>query len=162
MRYVLCKLYQKMKQFHMHQGTSLLLLASHSDAHVHNSHTHTCTHQRTHRILHPAHACSRFYSWGCLCLQPSWQAALSSQFSMPYFTSLEENLRQESAAGHKVFPPRPLVFEALNQCPLQVSSILKGTSAHVRTYTRVHSQHTSNTQISLYTYITAIERSFPD
>lgn len=54
-----------------------------------------------------------------LLTSPSWRAALSGEFSKPYFVELETFLAREWSRGSAIFPPKPLVFNALNSCPLE-------------------------------------------
>jgi uracil-DNA glycosylase len=51
-------------------------------------------------------------------LEASWKDALRDEFDKPYMAALGEFLRQEKAAGKVVFPPGPLIFNALNSTPL--------------------------------------------
>ena len=51
-------------------------------------------------------------------LEPSWKHALRDQFEQPYMAQLREFLRQEHAAGKEIYPPGPLIFNALNSTPL--------------------------------------------
>jgi uracil-DNA glycosylase len=51
-------------------------------------------------------------------LDASWKDALRDEFDKPYMAALGEFLRQEKAAGKVVFPPGPLIFNALNSTPL--------------------------------------------
>ncbi len=51
-------------------------------------------------------------------LEAGWKAVLRDEFDKPYMRQLSEFLRQEKAAGKVVFPPGPLIFNALNSTPL--------------------------------------------
>ena len=51
-------------------------------------------------------------------LEPSWKEALRAEFDQPYMTELREFLRQEHAAGKEIYPPGPMIFNALNSTPL--------------------------------------------
>lgn len=51
-------------------------------------------------------------------LEPSWKEALRAEFEQPYMSELREFLRQEHAAGKQIYPPGPLIFNALNSTPL--------------------------------------------
>lgn len=51
-------------------------------------------------------------------LEASWKDALRDEFEKPYMRNLGEFLRQEKAAGKVIFPPGPLIFNALNSTPL--------------------------------------------
>mgnify|MGYP006196402971 CR=1 FL=1 len=51
-------------------------------------------------------------------LEASWKAALQDEFDKPYMRALGEFLRAEKAAGKVIFPPGPLIFNALNSTPL--------------------------------------------
>ena len=60
-------------------------------------------------------------------LEPSWKAALRAEFDQPYMQQLREFLRQEYAAGKEIYPPGPLIFNALNSTPLdQVKVVILG------------------------------------
>lgn len=50
-------------------------------------------------------------------LEPSWKAALRAEFEQPYMQQLREFLRGEYAAGKQIYPPGPLIFNALNSTP---------------------------------------------
>jgi uracil-DNA glycosylase len=52
-------------------------------------------------------------------LEPSWKQALREAFDQPYMRQLREFLRQERAEGKEIYPPGPLIFNALNLTPLQ-------------------------------------------
>ena len=51
-------------------------------------------------------------------LEPSWKAVLLDEFEKPYMKELGEFLRREKAAGKEIYPPGPLIFNALNSTPL--------------------------------------------
>ena len=51
-------------------------------------------------------------------LEPVWKQALREEFDKPYMAELREFLRQEHAAGKEIYPPGPLIFNALNLTPL--------------------------------------------
>ena len=51
-------------------------------------------------------------------LEPSWKHALQDEFEQPYMAQLREFLRQEHAVGKEIYPPGPLIFNALNSTPL--------------------------------------------
>lgn len=60
-------------------------------------------------------------------LQDSWKQALRAEFDKPYMAELRAFLRQELAAGKQVYPPGPLIFNALNSTPLeQVKAVILG------------------------------------
>ncbi|MFS0826018.1 uracil-DNA glycosylase [Pseudomonas phoenicis] len=60
-------------------------------------------------------------------LEPSWKAALRAEFDQPYMHQLREFLRQEYAAGKQIYPPGPMIFNALNSTPLpQVKVVILG------------------------------------
>ena len=60
-------------------------------------------------------------------LEPSWKNALREEFDKPYMAQLREFLRQEHAAGKQIYPPGPLIFNALNLTPLdQVKVVILG------------------------------------
>ncbi|KAL4221909.1 hypothetical protein ACF0H5_017962 [Mactra antiquata] len=47
-----------------------------------------------------------------------WKMELASEFEQDYFKALEMTLASEYIAGKKIFPPRELIFNALNLTPL--------------------------------------------
>lgn len=51
-------------------------------------------------------------------LEAGWKEALRDEFDKPYMKALGEFLRAEKAAGKVVFPPGPMIFNALNSTPL--------------------------------------------
>ncbi|BAP80704.1 uracil-DNA glycosylase [Pseudomonas sp. MT-1] len=51
-------------------------------------------------------------------LENSWKAALQDEFEQPYMKQLGEFLRREKAAGKVIYPPGPMIFQALNSTPL--------------------------------------------
>jgi len=52
-------------------------------------------------------------------LDASWKEALREEFDKPYMSELREFLRAEKAAGKEIYPPGPLIFNALNSTPLE-------------------------------------------
>ena len=60
-------------------------------------------------------------------LEPSWKRRLESEFSQPYMASLREFLLQRKRAGAVVYPPGPLIFNALDSTPFdQVKIVILG------------------------------------
>lgn len=60
-------------------------------------------------------------------LEDSWKSALQDEFAQPYMQALGEFLRREKAAGKVIYPPGPLIFNALNSTPLeQVRVVILG------------------------------------
>ncbi|WP_423357559.1 uracil-DNA glycosylase [Pseudomonas citronellolis] len=60
-------------------------------------------------------------------LEESWKSALREEFDKPYMRELGEFLRKEKAAGKVIYPPGPLIFNALNSTPLdQVKVVIIG------------------------------------
>lgn len=51
-------------------------------------------------------------------LEESWKAALREEFAQPYMRELGDFLRREKAAGKVIYPPGPLIFNALDSTPL--------------------------------------------
>jgi uracil-DNA glycosylase len=50
-------------------------------------------------------------------LEPSWKAVLEDEFEKPYFKALKAFLQSEKAAGHVVYPPGKLIFNAFDSTP---------------------------------------------
>ncbi len=60
-------------------------------------------------------------------LEASWKAALAKEFEQPYMQQLADFLREEKQQGKVIFPPGPLIFNALNLTPLpQVKVVILG------------------------------------
>lgn len=60
-------------------------------------------------------------------LEASWKQALRDEFDQPYMQALSAFLRAEKAAGKVIYPPGPLIFNALNSTPLeQVKVVILG------------------------------------
>lgn len=60
-------------------------------------------------------------------LEESWKQALHEEFEQPYMKELSAFLRRGKAAGKVVYPPGPLIFNALNSTPLeQVRVVILG------------------------------------
>lgn len=60
-------------------------------------------------------------------LEESWKSALREEFDKPYMRELGEFLRKEKAAGKVIYPPGPLIFNALDSTPLdQVKVVIIG------------------------------------
>ena len=52
-------------------------------------------------------------------IEQSWKEALAGEFSKPYFESLVNFLREEKAAGKKIFPPGSQIFRAFDLTPVK-------------------------------------------
>ena len=51
-------------------------------------------------------------------IEQSWKEALAGEFTKPYFESLVNFLREEKAAGKKIFPPGSQIFRAFDLTPV--------------------------------------------
>ena len=51
-------------------------------------------------------------------LEAGWKQALQDEFEQPYMRQLSDFLSSEKVAGKVVYPPGPLIFNALNSTPL--------------------------------------------
>ncbi len=52
-------------------------------------------------------------------LEPGWREALAGEFEQPYMAELRAFLLAQKAAGKVVYPPGPLIFNALNSAALE-------------------------------------------
>ena len=60
-------------------------------------------------------------------IEQTWKNALAGEFEKPYFASLVRFLREEKAAGKKIFPPGSQIFRAFELTPLpQVRVVILG------------------------------------
>src|SRR5690606_32631858 len=50
-------------------------------------------------------------------INESWKAVLADEFEKPYMQDLEAFLQREKQEGKVIFPPEPLIFNALNHTP---------------------------------------------
>lgn len=57
-------------------------------------------------------------------LDPSWKAALGSEFDADYMLRLRSFLQHEKAAGKRIFPPGREIFNALNSTPLDTVKVV--------------------------------------
>ena len=60
-------------------------------------------------------------------IEQSWKEALATEFGKPYFESLVHFLREEKAAGKRIYPPGSQIFRAFDLTPLdQVKVVILG------------------------------------
>lgn len=60
-------------------------------------------------------------------IEQSWKDALAGEFEKPYFASLVRFLREEKAAGKKIFPPGGQIFHAFELTPVsQLKVVILG------------------------------------
>lgn len=60
-------------------------------------------------------------------LAEDWKQVLADEFELPYMQQLRAFLMQEKTAGKIIYPPGPLIFNALNSTPLnQVKVVIIG------------------------------------
>lgn len=52
-------------------------------------------------------------------IDDSWKKALKDEFNKEYFTQIVGHLRIEKAAGHTIYPPGSLIFNAFNLTPFE-------------------------------------------
>ena len=57
-------------------------------------------------------------------LDDGWKVALQDEFDQPYMKELGAFLRREKAAGKMIYPPGPLMFNALNSTPLDAVRVV--------------------------------------
>lgn len=60
-------------------------------------------------------------------IEASWKRALAAEFEKPYFQQLRAFLQAEKAAGHTIYPPGKLIFNAFDCTPFeQVKVVIIG------------------------------------
>ncbi len=60
-------------------------------------------------------------------IEQSWKAALTNEFTLPYFTTLRETVRKAYLGTHPVYPPPKSIFTAFSLCPFdQVKVVILG------------------------------------
>ena len=52
-------------------------------------------------------------------IEQTWKDALAGEFEKPYFASLVRFLREEKAAGKKIYPPGSQIFRAFDLTPVE-------------------------------------------
>jgi uracil-DNA glycosylase len=57
-------------------------------------------------------------------IDPSWKALLKDEFEQPYFAAIAEFLKKEKAAGKKIYPAGPLIFNAFNSTPVEAVKVV--------------------------------------
>jgi uracil-DNA glycosylase len=57
-------------------------------------------------------------------LEPSWKARLRDEFRQPYMTGLRRFLVERKQAGAVVYPPGPLIFNALDSTPFEAVKVV--------------------------------------
>ena len=57
-------------------------------------------------------------------LEPSWKRALESEFDATYMRELRAFLVAERAAGHRIYPPMSLVFNAFEHTPFDAVKVV--------------------------------------
>lgn len=60
-------------------------------------------------------------------IDASWKKALEKEFAQPYFAGIKQFLMQERQAGHVIFPPGKLIFNAFDTTPFdEVKVVILG------------------------------------
>ncbi len=57
-------------------------------------------------------------------LHPEWLAVLASEFEQPYMRDLKAFLLERKQAGATIYPPGPLIFNALDSTPLSAVKVV--------------------------------------
>jgi uracil-DNA glycosylase len=57
-------------------------------------------------------------------LEPNWKVRLESEFGQPYMIALRQFLLERKRAGAIIYPPGPLIFNALNSTPFDAVKIV--------------------------------------
>lgn len=57
-------------------------------------------------------------------LEPNWKSRLESEFGQPYMVALRQFLLERKRAGAIIYPPGPLIFNALNSTPFDAVKIV--------------------------------------
>lgn len=57
-------------------------------------------------------------------IEASWHAELKSEIAKPYIQELKNFLAAERAAGHVIYPPEPLIFNAFRQTPFAQTKVV--------------------------------------
>jgi uracil-DNA glycosylase len=57
-------------------------------------------------------------------LEPGWKARLEDEFGQPYMIALRQFLLDRKRAGAVIYPPGPLIFNALDSTPFDVVRVV--------------------------------------
>ena len=57
-------------------------------------------------------------------LEPSWRARLETEFEQPYMVALRQFLLGRKRAGAIIYPPGPLIFNALDSTPFDAVKVV--------------------------------------
>lgn len=57
-------------------------------------------------------------------LEPNWKSRLESEFGQPYMVALRQFLLERKRAGAIIYPPGPLIFNALNSTPFDAVKVV--------------------------------------
>lgn len=57
-------------------------------------------------------------------LEPSWKARLQDEFGQPYMIALRQFLLDRKRAGATIYPPGPLIFNALDSTPFDAVRVV--------------------------------------
>ena len=57
-------------------------------------------------------------------LEPSWKARLADEFAQPYMQQLRAFLVERKRQGAVIYPPGPLIFNALDSCPFDAVRVV--------------------------------------
>ncbi len=57
-------------------------------------------------------------------LEPSWKRRLEDEFEQPYMVALREFLLERKRAGAVIYPPGPLIFNALDSTPFDAVRVV--------------------------------------
>lgn len=57
-------------------------------------------------------------------LEPSWKTRLADEFEKPYMRALRQFLLERKRAGAVIYPPGPLIFNALNSTPFDAVKVV--------------------------------------
>jgi uracil-DNA glycosylase len=57
-------------------------------------------------------------------LEPSWKARLGDEFGQPYMLGLRQFLLDRKRAGATIYPPGPLIFNALDSTPFDAVRVV--------------------------------------
>ncbi len=78
-------------------------------------------------IEHPSTLAQVMPSTRSIQLEASWQRVLAQEFEQDYMQKLRQFLLQEKQRGKVIYPPGPLIFNALNSTPFdQVKVVILG------------------------------------
>lgn len=57
-------------------------------------------------------------------IHPSWKTMLKDEFEQPYFSVIKQAILKDKQAGHTIYPPGSLIFNAFDSTPFEAVKVV--------------------------------------